>query len=131
MSEEICGIDVDYNSRMVMAVDGDSLTASLFEYLKYKEVNVVKATYPVIKYDNQVVEMMTISLPKSDDMSYIFDGIYQHIMESKPKTVFIYMMKINYMFGKEAVYDDEFNISSEGEPILRTHGILRYGVINE
>ncbi len=130
MSEENYGIDVDYNTRLGIQND-DSLTLSLFGYLKYKGISVIKASCPVVRYNDQVVEMSTRLLPNNNDMESTFDDIYQEMTKGKFKTVFLYEIKIRYIFISCGIYDSEFKVITKGEPELKQHGYIRYGVINE
>ena len=124
MNEEMYGIETDYNSIMMM-VDGDSLTASLFEYLRYKKLNVVKASMPVVKYNDEVVHMKSYKLIVSNDMKDVFGDVYRMITEMNPKIVILYKIKNNYNFSKKIGVDE-----MEIEPTLKYSRVVRLGVIS-
>ena len=128
MSEEMYGIETEYNPKMTM-VHGDPLTAALFEYLKHRGFDVVKVSMPMVKYDGQLVGMRSFLLSESNDMSVVFDDVYQNLIEMNTKTVLLYMMKMNYMFGKSSILEGSELVDVEEEPTLKHYGVVRLGVI--
>ena len=123
---ETYGVDTEYDANLtsITAHYCESLTASLYNYLKHKGITVHKAEAPVIMYEGDTVQMMTRKVLIDCPMIETFEQIYQHLVDNNIDEIFLYQFNQQYIYAQQvgAAYEPV------GEPVLREYRNIRYGV---
>ena len=122
------GVHLDYDPKLeILDPDGDSLTAALIAYLRHNGVTTYKSVCPCIKFEGTPLEMKTFKLNHNLTTLGMFEEIHHELVKLEPHVAFIYYMKADYIYGRAT--DPDTFCETEGEPMLHTRCVVRFGVI--